>query len=217
MPTASNTKPLPAQFGKKFLNIIGKRFGGLVAIRPVALNKWGKYIWEFKCDCGKKFTIAPNQKKTISCGCLTSELLRQNSTKHGLSKTREYRIWTNMKTRCTNPIHINWETYGGKGIRYCERWEKFENFFSDMGKCPEGMSIERKDNDGNYEPKNCLWATSKQQGNNKSTNHLLTYNGKTQTMSQWAEELGVKKSTINSRVTMGWSDERIITTPIRTQ
>lgn len=218
MPTATDIKPLPAQRGKQFRNLIGKRLGRLVAIKPVALTNNGRYIWEFRCDCGNHFIIAPDQKKTKSCGCLTSELLSKINTKHGLSKSREHSIWTNMKTRCSNPIHINWNVYGGKGIRVCERWlHSFENFYADMGVCPSKMSIERINRNGNYEPPNCRWATSKEQANNKSTNHFLTYNGKTQTMSQWASELGMKKPTINSRVMSGWSDGKIITTPIRKQ
>jgi hypothetical protein len=105
--------------------------------------------------------------------------------------------------------------YGGRGIYVCKRWQLFENFYADMGDKPKGASLDRIDNDGPYSPQNCRWASSKQQGRNRSTSRMLTYKGKTQTLVEWAEQLGVEYQTFCTRSIRGWSDERIIETPAK--
>lgn len=111
-----------------------------------------------------------------------------------------------MKARCYNKAAIN---YGGKGIKVCDRWMKFENFLEDMGERPRGLTIERIDSTKNYEPGNCRWATYGEQANNKSNNRLVTYKGKTLTAAQWARELGLRPKTVQQRLRRGWSMERI--------
>jgi len=118
-----------------------------------------------------------------------------------------------MWQRCTTPENPNYARYGGRGIRVCERWKKFENFFADMGKRPSPKhSIERKDNDGDYTPKNCVWATREEQANNTRRNRYLTHNGETLTLEAWAKRLGLSSSTLSHRLTKGWPLEEVLTT-----
>ena len=119
-----------------------------------------------------------------------------------------------MRARCSNPKEPSYPYYGGRGISVCERWDCFDNFLSDMGERPAGMTLERLDADGNYEPENCVWATIQQQNCNKRDNVQITFNGRTQTISKWAEELGLPDSALRHRLCKyGWSVERALTTP----
>lgn len=135
----------------------------------------------------------------------------KNTVRKGrqLKKThpRGYRIWMAMRERCSNPRHNRYHLYGGKGITVCERWDSFEAFYEDMGGKPEGRSIDRIDGNGNYEPSNCKWSTPREQANNMSVNVLITRGKITRTMSQWARALGIKASTIKSRIYYGWRPE----------
>jgi hypothetical protein len=124
-----------------------------------------------RCFCGKIFICQRgnlSNGNTRSCGCLNIQLLIGRSTTHGMSKTPIYHVWEDMISRCSNPNSCNWDNYGGRGIEVCERWRKFENFFQDMGDIPEdGLTIDRKNNEGNYEKDNCRWATRLQQARNR--------------------------------------------------
>jgi hypothetical protein len=115
-----------------------------------------------------------------------------------------------MKKRCTSPRDPAFHNYGGRGIRVCKRWLKFENFLADMGECPLGLELERKNNNGNYSPSNCRWATHKEQANNRRTNRWLTYRGLTLTVTQWAERLGLNPITVAVRLHRGCSTERAL-------
>lgn len=129
------------------------------------------------------------------------------------SKTPEYRSWEAMKARCYNKHNIGYEHYGAKGVRVCARWlNSFDRFYEDMGPRPEGMTLDRKDVNGNYEPGNCRWATGKEQNNNATFNVVLKHDGREQTMSQWASELGWPVMTIHARINrLGWSVEKALT------
>lgn len=134
--------------------------------------------------------------------------------------TAEYRAWAGMKSRCYNKKRGDYERYGGRGIKVCERWSGkngFINFLSDMGRKPtQDHSLDRyPDNNGHYEPSNCRWATRSEQGINKRNNHMLTLNGKTQTIAQWSKELGILEKTIDSRIVYGWCDKDVLTRPVR--
>ena len=120
-----------------------------------------------------------------------------------------------MKSRTTNPKNIGYHRYGGRGIRVCERWLKYENFKADMGEPPEGMTLERIDNNGPYSPENCRWATRTEQNNNTRSNRMLTFRGKTQTIMQWAREIGVSFQVLWYRIARGWSVDRALTTPLQ--
>jgi hypothetical protein len=119
-----------------------------------------------------------------------------------------------MIGRCTNPNNSHFASYGGRGISVCDRWRDFPTFLADMGEKPVGMSIDRIDIDGNYEPGNCRWTTAKQQARNKRSTRLLTYDGQTRPLLEWAERLGLNPGTLSDRVYAGWSDEAALTTPV---
>lgn len=123
------------------------------------------------------------------------------------------KTWGDMKGRCLNPAHRNYADYGGRGISICERWLTYENFLADMGERPPGRSLDRLNNDGNYEPSNCRWATPKEQARNTRSNRLITYKGETKCMAQWADDLGLPKHTLEQRVAKGWDIEKALTTP----
>lgn len=130
----------------------------------------------------------------------------------------EYRSWSGMRTRCTNPKFVDWAIYGGRGIKVCERWNSFAMFFADMGQKPSPKhSLDRKDSDGNYEPTNCRWATPKEQANNWGhRNRKITYSGITLPLSEWALRIGLTRESLRDRLDSGWSVERALTTaPVR--
>jgi hypothetical protein len=129
----------------------------------------------------------------------------------GLNTTREYHTWQAMKDRCLNPNNSGFQGYGGRGIIVCERWrQSFENFLSDMGSCPVGLTLERKNNNGNYEPGNCKWATRKEQSSNTRWNRQITFNGQTKTLSQWSRLLGISCEGLYLRLKRGWTVERAL-------
>lgn len=117
--------------------------------------------------------------------------------------TREFNAWIAMRGRCENPKTDSYPRYGARGITVCERWHSFENFLADMGPCPPGMSIDRNDNDGNYEPGNCRWATDIEQANKRSNNHLVTHADATLTIAEWARRLGISYPCLLSRIHRG--------------
>jgi len=191
---------------------VGKRFKRLLVVKREknSINRHSK--WLCKCDCGNEiiaFSSNLLRGTTGSCGCL----LRDIVTTHNGSKTRLYLIWSLIKQRCKNYKNDRYKDYGGRGITYDKKWEKFEGFLEDMEVGHnDKLTIDRIDNNGNYCKENCKWATQKEQQNNKRNNHLVTYNGKTQNIKQWSEELNIKYCTLETRIRRGWSIERAITT-----
>lgn len=136
--------------------------------------------------------------------------------KHNLTKTKTYSVWKNMRYRCNKPNHKFYKFYGGKGVSVCKRWDIFLNFLEDMGEKPEGLSLDRINNDGNYEPSNCKWSTQQEQNENSSRVVRFTYGGKTMNMKEWAKELKLNYQTLAGRIkTYGISFEEAISRPKR--
>lgn len=201
----------------------GQKFGRLRVIEEVEKKNQQRRVLCL-CECGKYRTCYLGQLRngnSRSCGCLATELRskaisRRNRT-HGESDCRTHRIWRAMKTRCTNPAASNYEIYGGRGVKVCDRWmDSYEAFLADMGHCPgSGYSIDRIDNDGDYEPSNCRWATRRQQNRNRRDTVLLTFKGKTLCIADWAVEIGINQSTLRNRIkSYGWSAEDALTVPV---
>jgi hypothetical protein len=184
-----------------------KVFGRLTVLGFSHTNNHNLKYWYVKCECGNSSTVRHGHLTggaTKSCGCITKERM----TTHGMSGTPAYKSWQKMLTRCNNSNDKRYNDYGGRGIKVCDRWYDFENFLQDMGERPKGMSIERIHNDSGYYPMNCKWATRKEQMRNRRNNYLVTYNGKTKPLVDWAEELGINYSTLSKRLSRGWTVER---------
>lgn len=140
------------------------------------------------------------------------------SFKHGHCvnhyETPTFKTWSSMLHRCYNPQAQQWPNYGARGIKVCPRWFDFSEFLKDMGEKPDGLMIGRIDNDGDYEPSNCRWETPRQQQNNRRSNRRLTFNGKTDTLENWARTVNLKADTIAHRIKRGWSLEEALTLPL---
>lgn len=145
-----------------------------------------------------------------------SEKLRTHGHTIGRVISPTYHTWAGMKARCLNPSHAYFKNYGGRGIHVCDRWLSFENFLADMGEKPAGRSIDRIDSNGHYEPSNCRWATRAEQDENKRSSRLIVAFGRTQTLQQWADEIGITHGALIFRLDKAnWPVERALTTPGR--
>ena len=208
----TDAKYLP---GTRIIDISGERYGRLT-VTAFSHRKNGTTWFECRCDCGA-ITKVPSGglRKGLrkSCGCLLRDILIERNTTHGKTNTKTYRIYRGMLNRCNNKDYAPYPDYGGRGITVCEKWSAFEGFLEDMGECPPNLTLERIDNDGPYSKDNCVWGTRKVQARNRRTSHMLTFNGKTQCMAAWAEEVGLKLDTLKRRIYTGWSTRRALATP----
>lgn len=156
--------------------------------------------------------------RTRSCGCAreNAHVASASANKtHGMSSRPEYAVWLEMKRRCTKPTHPRYPDYGGRGIQVCDRWlDSFQNFWDDMGPRPPWMSIERRNNDGDYTPENCVWATRKEQNRNRRSNRKVTFRGRDMLLVEAAEMAGLPYRRIVERLSEGWTECRALTTPI---
>ena len=214
----------------------GQKFGKLTVIefdhKEVHYLKNGNmqcaYMYKFQCECGNiciKDKVRVVNGMTQSCGCLHREkmdIINKNNSTHRLSKTRLYRLWATIKARCYNSKFPNFNIYGGRGIAMCEEWRNnfmsfhdwaFANGYDETAKRGE-CTIDRVDVNGNYEPSNCRWVDIKAQSRNRRNNNIITYNGETHCIAEWAEILGIDKGLIIDRLDYGWSVEKTFKTPI---
>lgn len=194
----------------KKVDLTGMLFGRFRVLSEADRSKSGHVMWACVCQCGTVKTVsgaALRSGNTQSCGCQKNESASQRLTKHGMSKSPLYAVWSTMKDRCLNEKSSDYGLYGGRGITVCERWMSFENFAADMGDRPHGTSIDRIDNSKGYEPRNCRWATTKDQARNKRNSRFLTLHGETLTVAEWAERVGINPDCIHQRLSRGMSDE----------
>lgn len=209
--------------GKKKEVSPGDVFGYITAIRLRNRAPHGGTTWFCECICGAQMVCAGNRLLTghkKSCGCKTVAMIVSTVSKHGCNRenkpTPEYQSWAHMKSRCLLKTNRAYTDYGGRGIKVCDRWLRFENFLADMGIRPSPRhSLDRIDNSGNYEPGNCRWATAIVQANNSRKCRYLSFRGETLTASQWERRVGLPEKAISQRLNRGWSIEKSITTKLR--
>lgn len=204
---------------KRFHNLCGLKFGRLTVVEFVGRRR-NVFYWSCLCECGNTHYAASDNLKygrTSSCGCLRKEVSSKNHRVHGLSDAPEAYVWSSMKARCYNQNTPNFFRYGGRGIRICESWlSDFTSFYRDMGPRPSPKhSLERRDNNGHYEPSNCYWATVGQQARNRRSNVNLTFNGVTMCCMDWDDHLGFLRATVKNRLKRGWTVERALTEPLK--
>lgn len=195
-------------------------FGRLTVIEKAPKHK-NRVNWLCKCECGNYVTVRADHLldgRTKTCGCYSKEIGERTKT-HGMSKTTLYKVWRSMLGRCFYEKSENYKYYGGRGITVCDEWRNsFERFYEwamDNG-YSKGLTIDRIDNNGNYQATNCKWATVKEQENNKRNNHILEFEGQRLTIAQWSEKLGVKMHTLNKRINYcKWPVEKALKTPVK--
>lgn len=202
----------------------GRRFDRYLVTGDSPVIVKSKRKWECRCDCGRvRIVLAYDLLRgaSNSCGCKSREIasirMKKINTTHGMTFTSEFNTWCNVIQRCNNPNDTAYRRYGGRGIRVCDRWSgSFENFYADMGPKPSPEhSIDRINNDGNYDPENCRWATRKEQLSNKGNNRMIEFDGRKQTITEWGREFGLSMELISYRLGRGWSICRALTTSPR--
>ena len=209
---------------RKPVNLIGRRFGMLVVTGEAPrVGVKNDARWMCHCDCGVDKAISATcltTGNTRSCTCLRRKATSERQTSHGDNRPGNrhplYGVWAGIHRRCYNPHEKRFNRYGGRGIVMCERWLDYANFKADMGASYQrGLTIERINNDGNYEPNNCRWASVKEQCRNRSTSRWLEFNGQRKTVAEWAETLNLRPERISARLGAGWPVEKVLTAPLR--
>lgn len=205
------------------IDLTGQRFGRLIAVECTG-SRWGEgRLWRCLCDCGTEVAVTAKSLRrghTRSCGCLARDVAGARFYKHGASNgggirlaSPEYQTWQGMKDRCYNTNDAGFHNYGARGIAMCGRWrESFDDFLADMGPRPScSHSVDRIDVNGNYEPSNCRWATTKQQSRNRRNNFIITAFGESMVAIDWQARTGVHRETIKSRIRAGMRPEDAVT------
>jgi hypothetical protein len=211
--------PLPRQAK----DITGQRFGRLIALGPVGRNRHGNLLWICRCDCGNETTVSAitlRAEHTRSCGCLSSDTTSQRNYIHGKTHTHIYNVWAGIKARCFDVNSRFFADYGGRGITLWPEWiDDFAAFFAYVVSLPhfeeDGYTLDRIDNDGNYEPGNLRWATWMEQARNRRSSRLISVNGETRTAAEWSEISGIASGTIRYRLKVGWSEVAAVFGPVR--
>lgn len=197
----------------KIVDLVGKKFGRWTVL---GLSNPGEKVlyWDCMCECGQVRPVFGGDLKrggSLSCGCLMRERNGAKRMVHGNSHHPSYKTWIYMRSRCENENDTGYYGYGAKGISVCERWKSYANFWEDMGPTwRRGLSIDRINPLGNYEPSNCRWASALEQGNNRSTNHMIKTPKGDMTVTQAARAFGLKAPTLFSRIRCGVSDDQLL-------
>lgn len=210
-----NEYVLTRKDGTQVLFKKGEKFNRLTVDSVYIDLNIGKVYCDCTCECtNKKNHIVISSLisgNTKSCGCLNKELTIERNTKHGQAKrgkkTRLYEIWNSMRKRCDNPNTASSKGYYDKGIKYCDEWNEFSIFqkWAEENGYDENLTLERKDNSKGYNPDNCCWIPKSEQSKNRTTNHYITYNGETHTLTDWAKIRNINRSTLTKRLKNGWS------------
>lgn len=210
----------------KFLDLTGLRYGRLRVVHRTesVRTKGGTLItmWHCICDCGKESNVSTRNLRsghTVSCGCLGSRAtIGKRSITHNKSNYGLYSVWSGIKRRCYNPHEEGYRKYGGRGISMCDDWKNDFQLFYEWAISHgynKSLSIDRIDNNGNYCPENCRWATAKEQSYNRRNTIYLEFRGKTKNLWEWEQETGIPASRIDDRLRKGWSVARALTQPLR--
>lgn len=205
-----------------FNDLTGKIFGKLIALSRAQNSKDGKVQFLCKCECGKEKIIRGAALKagdTKSCGCFSFEFNRElhikRNTTHGMTGTKIFECWRNMHKRCKSN-HRKHASYKRYNIEVCERWNSLDNFIKDMGFPPSPIhTLDRIDPKDIYEPRNCRWATPKEQGNNRANNRWIILNGESKTFAQWCNFFCIQTRTVTGRLEWGWPLEKAFSTPVK--
>lgn len=214
---------IPFPKSNRFKNLTNERHGRLVILRFAGVIK-PNARWNCVCDCGNPawgiLGYHLTRDATLSCGCIQKEFVGGLRRTHGKSQTPEYRVYLWMLERCYRPTATGYKDYGARGITVCDRWidnNGFLNFLADMGEKPTPKhSIERIDTNGNYCPENCKWATRKEQARNTRRTVRITYDGRTQSLADWADEYGLPYGILYARLSrLRWDIHKSLTLPIR--
>lgn len=208
----------------KLIDLTEQKFGRLTVIVRAENKVYGnqtKTAWLCRCDCGNMVIVCTQELRngdTKSCGCFSKEETSKRSKTHGKQNTRLYKIWSDMKARCSNPNEISYPNYGGRGISVDSVWmDNFEEFYkwAMLNGYSDNLSIDRIDGSKDYSPQNCRWATRKEQANNTRRNFNISFNGETHTLSEWSEIVGIRAGTIRERLKQfEWSVEDALTIPV---
>ena len=208
----------------KYKDLTGQKFGRLTCVKDAGRARSKSVLWLCNCDCGEEVTVVSASLisgNTKSCGCVSSELTAKRNTTHGLSmgengkETRLYGVWKAMKQRCVNPSSPDYGNYGGRGITVCGEWMDYKNFhdWAETSGYKIGLTIERVDRNGNYEPANCEWIPSEAQAKNRSNNHIISWRGKKKTLTDWSKALGIDASLLRYRL-KAWGVDRAFTASV---
>ncbi len=207
--------------GSIAIDMTGRRYGRLLVLMR-GDNRGVKPTWICRCDCGTEKPVSGEDLRSrdaVSCGCWRREKTIAASTTHGRTGSRSFITWVGIRQRCHNPENHAFGNYGGRGITVCGRWrESFANFLADMGERPRGMSIDRINNNGNYEPGNCRWATDTEQARNRRGLRMVEFDGVTLPLKPMCQRLGLNYGAISQRVNkLGWDPIKALTTPLQVQ
>ena len=209
------------QLSRNAHNLAGLRFGRLLVLG--AISGGSRVYWHCRCDCGNEVNVRADRLRhnvTKSCGCYNIDATVARLTTHGMTGTRFYFTWRGIVARCTDPNHQAYAQYGGRGIKFYEAWLSDPAAFSEyISQLPDsgrkGYTLDRINNDGNYEPGNLRFASMPEQQRNRQNTHNITHQGKTQCLESWADEYGILSGTLYRRLKLGWPMEKALTQRVR--